>query len=83
LAELERKHHPHRAAGGAVDLRHLTGFLAAGGREHVVSNLDPEDVRLSQLAADQARELERIVEEIERRLEGRAGRRVRAAQPLR
>jgi hypothetical protein len=46
------------------------GFLTAVGREHLVSNLAPADVELSLHAADQARELERIVTEIERRLEG-------------
>jgi len=51
-----------------ADLRHLRGFLHAVGQEHELSRLDPPDVVLSQFAAEQARELARIVEELERRL---------------
>jgi hypothetical protein len=51
-----------------ADLRHLRGFLHAVGREHEVSSLAPPDIVLSQLAAEKARELARIVEELERRL---------------
>jgi DNA-binding SARP family transcriptional activator len=53
-----------------ADLRHLKGFLTAVGREHEVSTLAAPDVVLSQLAAEKARELDRIAEELERRLEG-------------
>jgi len=56
-----------------ADLRHLKAFLTAVGREHEVSTLTPADVVLSQLAAEQARELEKIIEELERRLEAAAG----------
>jgi hypothetical protein len=52
-----------------ADLRHLKGFLASVGREHEISSLTPEDASLSQLAAKQALEVDRILEILERGLE--------------
>lgn len=66
-------HHPEgvtrselRAA--LADLRHLEGFLSGVGQEHVVSSLSEEDSALSRFASQQALELGRIAQEIERTL---------------
>lgn len=40
-----------------ADLRHLEGFLASVGKEHVLSSLSPDDARLSQLAGTLAAHL--------------------------
>lgn len=53
-----------------ADLVHLAGFLGSVGREHEVSSLAPEDVALSQFAARQAREVERIADRIDEELKG-------------
>jgi len=58
-----------------ADLRHLEGFLASVGEEHVLSSLDFENSALSQFAARQAREVGRIADRIEKELrEWAAGR---------
>jgi hypothetical protein len=51
-----------------ADLRHLEGFLAALGREHVVSSLTREDERLSRFAARQVAVVARIARRIEEEL---------------
>ncbi len=63
-------HHPEsetrselRAA--LADLRHLQGFLAEVGQEHVVSSLLADDDALSRFAERQAQKLSRIADEIE------------------
>ncbi len=56
-----------------ADLRHLEGFLASVGREHIVSSLDFEGTALSQFAARQALEVERIANRIEEELGQWAG----------
>ena len=56
-----------------ADLRHLRGFLEAVGREHLVSNLEPADIALSQHAAEQAQAVEEIITGLEQRLEGEGG----------
>ena len=48
-----------------ADLRHLQGFLASVGREHLVSSLDFEATALSQFAARQSGEVETIANRIE------------------
>jgi len=48
-----------------ADLRHLQGFLAEVGQEHVVSTLLTDDDALSRFAARQAQKLSRIADEIE------------------
>jgi len=48
-----------------ADLRHLEGFLASVGREHVVSSLSAADEALSEFAERQTLALSRIAEEIE------------------
>jgi len=53
-----------------ADLRHLQGFLAAVGKEHMLSSLAPADEALSQFAERQAAELSRIAGEIEESLGG-------------
>lgn len=52
-------------AAVAVDLRHLEGFLLHVGREHELSELDPADRTLSQLAADMAPEVAALAERLE------------------
>jgi hypothetical protein len=67
---------PHHPAGAThaelraalADLRHLEGFLDAVGREHLVSSLDFTATALSQFAARQAREVQRIADRIEEEL---------------
>jgi hypothetical protein len=66
-------HHPEgetRSELRAVlaDLRHLQGFLASVGREHVVSSLSPGDEALSVFAEQQAVEVGRIADQIEEEL---------------
>jgi len=63
-------HHPEgetrselRAA--LADLRHLEGFLASVGKEHMISSLGADDEALSQFAERQAQKLSRIADEIE------------------
>ena len=70
-------HHPEgetrselRAA--LADLRHLEGFLASVGREHVDSSLSPADEALSEFAERQALELSHIADGIEAALGGGA-----------
>ena len=48
-----------------ADLRHLEGFLASVGREHVVSSLSAADEALSEFAERQTLALSRVAEEIE------------------
>jgi hypothetical protein len=55
-----------------ADLRHLEGFLASVGREHVVSSLSSADEALSEFAGRQALEVSRIAREIEAALGERA-----------
>jgi hypothetical protein len=52
----------------AADLRHLCGFLAAVGREHEEAALSTADTKLSLLGREQAAEVMRIAEAIERAL---------------
>lgn len=52
-----------------ADLRHLEGFLSGVGQEHIVSSLSAEDDALSRFAAQQARKLSRIAEEIEQAID--------------
>jgi hypothetical protein len=67
----DRPEGPTRAElwAAVADLRHLEGFLAAVGREHLLSSLDFEATSLSQFAARQAGEVERIADRIEAELE--------------
>jgi hypothetical protein len=51
-----------------ADLRHLEGFLASVGQEHLVSSLDIADTALSKFAAHQAGEVGRIADRIEKEL---------------
>jgi hypothetical protein len=51
-----------------ADLRHLEGFLASVGREHVVSSLGFDETALSQFAARQAIEVGTIANRIEEEL---------------
>jgi hypothetical protein len=53
-----------------ADLRHLEGFLASVGEEHVVSSLTAEEDALSLFAGEQASEVGRIANLIEARLAG-------------
>jgi hypothetical protein len=70
---------PHRPEGetraelsaALADLRHLQGFLSAVGREREISSLSDADDVLSLFAGEQAGELARIGDEIERALGGR------------
>ncbi len=52
-----------------ADLRHLQGFLASVGREHVVSFLAPGDEALSLFAERQAIEVGRIADQIEEEID--------------
>ena len=66
-------HHPEgetRSELRAVlaDLRHLEGFLASVGREHVVSSLTARDEAFSRFAEQQAIELGIIADRIEEEL---------------
>jgi hypothetical protein len=51
-----------------ADMRHLQGFLASVGQERRISSLSEGDVRLSRLASEIARTLNRIAGSIERKL---------------
>jgi hypothetical protein len=66
-------HHPEGATrselrAALADLRHLEGFLAAVGREHVLSSLNPSDEALSRFAESQAVEVRRMADRIEEEL---------------
>jgi hypothetical protein len=66
-------HHPQgetraELSAALADLRHLEGFLAAVGREHEISSLSDVDNALSIFAGEQAGDLARIADEIERAL---------------
>lgn len=54
-----------------ADLRFLQGYLETLGKESVESDLDEPDEQLSRLAAQKAKELARIGDEIEEALGGR------------
>lgn len=51
-----------------ADLRHLQGFMASVGQERRVSSLSPGDVRLSRLASQVARSLNRLASAIDTKL---------------
>jgi hypothetical protein len=51
-----------------ADLRHLEGFLASVGQEHVVSSLLPGDEALSRFAAEQSIQVGQIADRIEEEL---------------
>jgi hypothetical protein len=67
---------PHHSEGetraelraAVADLRHLEGFLASVGREHVLSSLSPADEALSRFAAGEALEVRAIALQIEEEL---------------
>lgn len=66
-------HHPEGATrselrAALADLRHLEGFLATVGREHVLSSLNPYDEVLSRFAESQAIEVGRMADRIEEEL---------------
>jgi hypothetical protein len=52
-----------------ADLRHLEGFLAAVGQEHLLSSLAPADEALSRFAEQQAVEVGRVADRIEEELD--------------
>ena len=60
-----------RMRAALADLRFLQGYFETVGRESVECDLDDPDLRLSDLAARQAKDLARLGDEVEEALEGR------------